>query len=160
MASPTIPVLYGSTVVNVAIDHAFRAFTRSLDGWWPREYHIGEAEMAEAILEQREGGRWYERGVDGREYDWGRVLVWEPPFRLVMTWQIDGRWQYDPNPGHASEIEVRFTATGPNQTSVQLEHRHIERLVEASALVDGIQRQGGGWSSLLQRFGVFAAAAG
>ena len=160
MASPTIPVLYGSTVVNVSIDRAFRVFTRSIDGWWPREYHIGQAAMSHAILEPRAGGRWYEKGVDGSECDWGRVLVWQPPYRLVVTWQIDGRWQYDPDPAHASEIEVLFTATGPNRTSVQLEHRHIERLVEADTLVNGIERQGGGWSSMLQRFGVFAAASG
>jgi uncharacterized protein YndB with AHSA1/START domain len=153
-------VLRGSTIVNAPVDQAFRAFTTSLDGWWPREYHIGRAEMAEAVLEPGEGGRWYERGIDGSECDWGRVLVWEPPHRLVVTWQINGRWQYDPDPAHASEIEVRFTPAGPDRTSVLLEHRHIERLVEAPALVDGIEQQGGGWSSLLQRFGVFAATAG
>ena len=160
MGSPTIPVLHGNVIVDAPIDQAFRAFTGSLDRWWPREYHIGQAEMAEAILEPREGGRWYEKGVDGSECDWGRVLVWEPPHRLVVTWQIDGRWQYDPDPAHASEIEVRFTTAGPDQTSVQLEHRHIERLGHADALVDGIERQGGGWGSLLQRFGAFAASAG
>jgi uncharacterized protein YndB with AHSA1/START domain len=160
VASPPVPVLHGSTIVNVPIDQAFGAFTRSLDGWWPRDYHIGRAEMAEAVLEPGEGGRWYERGVDGSECEWGRVLVWEPPHRLVVTWQINGRWQYDPDPAHASEIEVRFTAAGPDRTSILLEHRHIERLVEASALVDGIEQQGGGWTSLLQRFGAFAVTAG
>ena len=74
--------------------------------------------MATAILEPREGGRWYEQGVDGSECDWGRVLAWEPPHRLVVTWQINGHWQYDPDPAQASEIEVRFTADGPDQTIV------------------------------------------
>ena len=159
MASSPIPVLHGSALVNAPIDQTFRAFSASLDRWWPREYHIGQADMAEAILEQRAGGRWYEKGVDGSECDWGRVLVWEPPYRLVLTWQINGMWQYDPDPGHASEIDVRFSVAGPSQTRVELEHRHIERLVEAQALVDGIEQQGGGWNTLLERLAAFAPTA-
>jgi uncharacterized protein YndB with AHSA1/START domain len=115
--------------------------------------------MAETILEQRERGRWYERGVDGSECEWGHVVVWEPPHRLVVTWQINGMWQYDPDPARASEIEVRFVSSGPNETRVELEHRHIERLVLAEALVDGIERQGGGRSSVLERFGAVALSA-
>jgi uncharacterized protein YndB with AHSA1/START domain len=147
----TIPPLGGTVTVAVPVEKAFRVFTASLDAWWPAEYHIGQAEMAGAVLEPREGGRWYERGVDGSECDWGRVLAWEPPHRLVVTWQINGRWQFDPDPEHASEVEVRFTPTGPEQTTVELEHRLIERLVEAQALRDGITG-GGGWGSLLERF--------
>ena len=160
MATPAIPVLHGSAIVNASLDQAFRAFTVSFDRWWPREYHIGQVEMAEAILEQREGGRWYEKGVNGSECEWGHVVVWEPPHRLVVTWQINGMWQYDPDPARASEIEVRFVSSGPNETRVELEHRHIERLVLAEALVDGIERQGGGWSSVLERFGAVALSAG
>jgi uncharacterized protein YndB with AHSA1/START domain len=107
--------------------------------------------MAEAILEPREGGRWYERGIDGSECDWGRVLAWEPPHRLVVTWQVNGYWQYDPDPDHASEIEIRFTADGPKQTTVELEHRHLDRLVEGQALRDGISG-GGGWNAILEGF--------
>ena len=92
----TIPALNGRTTVGVPIEKAFRVFTNSFNTWWPREFHIGQTEMAEAILEPREGGRWYERGVDGTECDWGRVLAWEPPHRLLVTWQINGEWQFDP----------------------------------------------------------------
>src|SRR5713226_9297284 len=111
MSDPTtIPAINGATTVRVPIEKAFRVFTSSFNTWWPRECHIGYAEMAEAILEPRDGGRWYERGVDGSECDWGRVLAWEPPHRLLVTWQVNGSWQYDPDPLHASEIEARFTA--------------------------------------------------
>jgi len=79
------------------------------------------------------------------------VLAWEPPHRLVVTWQINGQWQYDSEPEHASEIEVRFTADGTDQTTVNLEHRHLERLVDGQALRDGITG-GGGWPSLLDLF--------
>lgn len=153
----TIPDVRGSVTVAVPVERAFQIFTDSFHTWWPAEYHIGKADLAEAILEPRAGGRWYERGTDGSECDWGRVLVWEPPQRLVVTWQINGQWQYDPDPDHASEIEVRFTADGPEQTTVELEHRLLDRLVDGQGIYDGI-RGGGGWSSILDRFAAAATA--
>jgi uncharacterized protein YndB with AHSA1/START domain len=147
----TVAPLQGKITVNVPVERAFRVFTESFGDWWPSDYHIGQVEMAEAIVEPREGGRWYERGVDGTECDWGRVLAWDPPHRLVVTWQINGHWQYDPDPAHASEIELRFTADSPDQTTVELEHRHLDRLVEGQALRDGITG-GGGWSTVLEAF--------
>jgi uncharacterized protein YndB with AHSA1/START domain len=158
MSNPApIPDLHGTVTAAVPIDHAFRVFTGSIGSWWPAAYHIGQAEMAEAVLEPWVGGRWYERGVDGSECDWGRVLTWEPPNRLVVTWQIDGQWRYDPDPAHASEIEVRFTADGPAQTVVELEHRLLDRLVGGQAVHDTIAIQGGGWSSVLDLFAKEAA---
>lgn len=152
MTTPApVPPLTGTITIGVPVERAFAVFTGSLGTWWPREYHIGRAEMAEAVLEPRPGGRWYERGVDGSECDWGTVLTWEPPRRLVVTWQINGQWQYDPDPGHASEIEVRFTADGPTQTTVALEHRLLERLVGGQAIGDAI-RGGGGWIAILELF--------
>lgn len=149
--APPVPPINGTVTVGTAIDKAFRVFTDSLNTWWPAQYHIGQADMAEAILESREGGRWYERGVDGSECDWGRVLAWEPPHRLLLTWQINGEWQYDPDPEHASEIEVRFSPDGPDQTTVELTHRHLDRLVGGQALRDGIMG-GGGWTAMLELF--------
>jgi uncharacterized protein YndB with AHSA1/START domain len=151
MTTSAIPPIEGKVTVNVPREQAFRVFTESFDAWWPHEYHIGEAKVAEVILEPREGGRLYERGVDGRECDWGRVMVWEPPERLVFTWQISGHWQFDPDPEHASEIEVRFTADGPEQTTVEVEHRHFERLVAGRSVHEAI-RWGGGWPALLDSF--------
>ncbi len=97
-STPTIPPLTGTITVDVPVERAFRTFTDAFGSWWPAEYHIGQADMATAILEPRQGGRWYEQGTDGSECDWGRVLAWEPPHRLVVTWQINGQWQYDPDP--------------------------------------------------------------
>jgi uncharacterized protein YndB with AHSA1/START domain len=107
--------------------------------------------MAEAIIEPRVNGRWYERGVDGTECDWGRVLAWEPPNRLVVTWQINGRWQYDPDPEHASEVEVRFVPDGNGQTRVELEHRHLDRLVDGQAMHAAVSGTGG-WGSVLSQY--------
>ena len=151
MSTATIPAIQGTVTVNAPIERAFRIFTESFTTWWPADYHIGQADMAEAIIEPREGGRWYERGVDGSECDWGHVLAWQPPHRLVVTWQINGQWQYDPDPEHASEIEVRFTPEGSDQTTVELEHRLIHRLVGGEAIRDSISG-GGGWSAVLAQF--------
>jgi uncharacterized protein YndB with AHSA1/START domain len=138
--APAIPAIRGSATVGVPVEQAFRVFTDSFGTWWPAEYHIGQADMAAAILEPRAGGRWYETGVDGSECDWGRVLVWEPPTRLVLTWQINGRWQFDPDPEHASEIEVRFRSDGSEQTIVDLEPRLIDRLSDGQPLAPPLAR--------------------
>ena len=157
-SAATVPAISGTISLDVPVERAFSVFTGSMATWWPRDYHIGQADMADAIMEPHEGGRWYERGVDGSECDWGRVLAWEPPRRLVVTWQINGQWQYDPDPAHASEIEVRFTADGPQRTTVELEHRLLDRLVGGQAIYDAI-RGGGGWSALLESFARAAAGA-
>jgi uncharacterized protein YndB with AHSA1/START domain len=152
MSAPsTIPPIGGTVTVGVPIEQAFGVFTTSFSNWWPHQYHIGQADVAEVILEPRAGGRWYERGVDGSECDWGRVLAWEPPDRLLFTWQINGEWQFDPDPEHASEIEVRFTADGPGQTTVEVEHRRFERLVGGQA-IHGAINGGGGWTALLDGY--------
>jgi uncharacterized protein YndB with AHSA1/START domain len=157
MNSPApVPPLTGTIIVGVPVERAFSVFTGSIDTWWPRMYHIGQSDMAQAVLEPKEGGRWYERGVDGTECDWGRVLAWDPPHRLVVTWQINGQWQFDPDPEHASEIEVRFTADGPGQTTVELEHRLLERLGDGEA-IRGAIGSGGGWSAILELFAKAAA---
>lgn len=157
-AAPPIPALRGAITVGASTDHAFGVFTRSFRTWWPYQFHIGPADMAEAVLEAGVDGRWYERGEDGSECDWGRVLVWEPPRRLVVTWQINGRWEYDPDPEHASEIEVRFTPDGPGRTTVELEHRHIDRVVGGQAVYDALIGCGN-WIVLLERFADKASAA-
>ncbi len=146
-----IPSIQRKITVNATVEHTFKVFTESFTTWWPPEYHIGQADYAQAVLEPHVGGRWYEKGVDGSECDWGKVLAWEPPHRVVVTWQINGEWAYDPDPAHASELEVRFDAEGPQQTVVNLEHRHIDRLVGGQAAYAAISAEGG-WSMMLERF--------
>ena len=80
-------------VVEAAAERAFRVFTDKFDRWWPRDHHIGKAELKEAVLEPRAGGRWYEIGVDGSQCDWGKVLAYEPPRRLLLAWQLNADWQ-------------------------------------------------------------------
>jgi uncharacterized protein YndB with AHSA1/START domain len=160
MTSP-IPPIEGRTTLAVSRDRAFTLFTGSFGAWRPREYHIGSAEVADVVLEPHEGGRWFEpheggrwfeRGVDGSECDWGRVLAWEPPERVLFTWQIGGDWQFDPEPSHASEIEVRFHADAPEQTTIEVEQRHFERLVGGESVHGAIEHGGGGWVALLAAY--------
>ena len=156
MAETTIAVRHALTVKAPA-ERAFRVFTERLGAWWPLEpYSIGESPAVDAALEPRVGGRWFERGEDGSECDWGHVLVWEPPHRVVLSWEISADWQ--PDPSAQSQVEVRFTPTDDG-TRVELEHRGIERhgtgwegMRDAVAAPDG-------WDLGLGRFAEAAARA-
>jgi uncharacterized protein YndB with AHSA1/START domain len=156
MTAPTSPVAVSKTITVAApIEHAFAVFTEGFDRWWPRSHHIGEAELARAVLEPREGGRWYEQGVDGSECDWGRVLAWDPPHRVVLAWQLTVDYAYDPD--FATEVEVRFAAEGENRTRVSLEHRDLERYGDKVDEVRATFESEGGWTGILESY---AAAAG
>lgn len=135
-------------LVEAPQERAFRVFTEKFDAWWPREHHIGTAEMKTAMLECKPGGRFYEQGVDGSECEWGKVLVWEPPRRLVLAWQINAEWKYDPS--IVCEVEVSFTAEGPKRTRVELEHRNLERLGAAAAATRGMLDSG--WGKIMPMF--------
>jgi uncharacterized protein YndB with AHSA1/START domain len=104
--------------------------------------------MADAVIEPKAGGRWYERGTDGVECDWGQVLAYEPPARVLLSWHLQGDWSYDPDPARASEVEVRFVAEAPDVTRVELEHRHIERHADPEQVRAGIDSPGG-WVGIL-----------
>jgi uncharacterized protein YndB with AHSA1/START domain len=135
--------------VDTSVERAFEVFTTRFDAWWPRSHHIGEPDMQEAIIEPRAGGRWYELGVDGSECEWGEVLAYDPPRRLVLTWHLGGDWKYHAD--QASEIEVTFSPHGA-RTLVTLEHRHLERHGDtAEALRDAVRSEGG-WPSLLRLY--------
>jgi uncharacterized protein YndB with AHSA1/START domain len=113
--------------VEALIERAFNLFTEGIGTWWPPEHHILEGELAEMVFEPHVGGHIYDRGVDGRECHWSRVLVWEPPTRVVFSWDINTSWQIETDPEKTSEVQVTFTAEGPDRTHVELEHRHLER---------------------------------
>ncbi|MBN8736817.1 MAG: SRPBCC family protein [Xanthomonadales bacterium] len=152
-----VPPVRHVIVVDAPREHAFEVFTRGLDSWWFRDHHIGKEPMREAVMEPREGGRVYERGIHGAECDWGRVLAWEPPSRLVVAWQIGGDWQFDPDPAHASEYEVRFIAETSTRTRVEFEHRHFDRHGEAGRKIrDSVEI---GWAKLLAAYADMAKAA-
>jgi uncharacterized protein YndB with AHSA1/START domain len=152
----------GAVTVPLSPERAFALFTDGYHSWWPHAHHLGPAELAETVLEPRTGGRYYERGVDGSECDWGTVLACDPPHRIVVSWQInanDDDWFLDPDPSHASEIEVTFTGLPDGQTRVELEHRNFERHGAGGAGIHAGVSASGGWASILESYAKVAAAA-
>jgi len=145
-------VVSRTITVAASQERAFQVFTGGIGAWWPKEYHIGEADMADFVLEPRAGGRWYEVGVDGTECETGRVTAYEPPDRVVLAWHLDSSYRFDPDPAHASEVEVRFIAEGAGQTRVELEHRNFERHGEGAAAIHGSVDSPGGWDFCLAAY--------
>jgi len=146
-------VVRKSVVVDVAISRAFEVFTARFDLWWPRGHHIGKSEPFTAILEPREGGRWYERGTDGSECDWGRVLVYSPPIRVSLSWHLNPDFAYDPDPARASRIDVTFHDEG-GRTRVELVHSQLDRHgSDWKRLREGVE---GGWGGILAQLAVYA----
>ena len=150
-AAPDAPVRK-SVIVKTDAARAFRVFTEELDSWWPRSHHIGKAPMKKAILEARAGGRCYSEQTDGTECDWGTVLVWEPPRRLVIAWQITHAWGYEPDLAKSSEVEVRFTPESDGTTRVDLEHRYFHRHGAGGEAMRTAVDSPGGWIGLLRLY--------
>jgi len=135
--------------VNATPDRAFEIFTAGMIRWWSKNYTINKSPIKEIMIEPREGGRWFERGEDGSECQWGKELEWYPPNRLVLAWQIASNWQFDPK--IITELELRFASDGAG-TLVELEHRNLDRLgAEAPALRETFDSPHG-WMGLLESF--------
>ena len=139
-------------VVEVPIERAFRVFTEDFDRIKPREHNLMEVEIAETVLERHAGGRVYDRGVDGAECQWARVLAFEPPDRLLLSWDISPQWQLEPDPEKTSEVEIRFIAESPERTRVELEHRNLDRQGPGWEGLREALGGGSGWPLSLQRF--------
>src|SRR5580658_1199147 len=133
-----------SVVVDTPIEKAFRVFTEDFCRFKPPEHNLLGVEIAETVFEPRVGGYLYDRGVDGSECRWARVLAYEPPRRLVISWDISPRWQLEPDPEKTSEVEVSFVSEEENRTRVRLEHRNLDRHGDAwQTLRDGIAGDAG-----------------
>ena len=141
-----------SIVVDAPIERAFSVFTDGIGSWWPTEHHILQAELAEMVFEPRVGGHVYDRGVDGSECRWARVLAFDPPTRFVISWDINLQWQLETDPARTSEIEVRFTADGADRTRVELEHRNLDRHGDGWEQMRSAVGAPEGWDLGLQRF--------
>ncbi len=150
MTVMTIDPVRKTVTVQASVEKAFRVFTEEYDTWWPRTHHIGKSPMKKAIIEGRSGGRCYTEQADGTECDWGTVLVWEPPRRFVMAWQITPEWGYEPDLSKSSEVEVSFTPEPGGATRVDLVHRNFERHGLGGSKMRTSVDSPGGWSDLLQ----------
>ena len=141
--------------VRASRETAFRVFTEGFDRWWPRSHHIG-GEVVRFVLEPRAGGRWYEQGEDGKDCPWGEVVAFEPPTRLLLTWRLNAKWEYDP--AAHSEVEVLFTALDESTTRVDFEHRGIEGLGEGADQIRTSIDSPEGWGAILAEFARVAEA--
>ena len=145
--------------MQAPIDRAFAAFTEDCDQWWPRPYRLGKADRLDLQIEPHVGGRWYERSADGRECDWGRVLVWDAPSHVALSWQIAPGFSPEPDERRASRIDVRFVSQGPHRTVVSLVHSAFERHgMDWKSMRDGVSGDAG-WPGLLQAYAALASAA-
>jgi uncharacterized protein YndB with AHSA1/START domain len=141
-----------SIVVDAPIERAFSVFTEGISTWWPPEHHILKAELADTVFEPRQGGHVYDRGVDGSECRWARVLVYKPPTRIVISWDIGLKWELESDPQRTSEVEVRFVPDGPSRTRVELEHRNLDRHGEGWTQMRDAVGSPDGWEIGLRRF--------
>jgi len=139
-----------SITVRAGAERAFRVFTEGIDTWWPRGHHIGKVPARRFVMEGRAGGRCYTEQTDGTECDWGRVLVWEPPRRFVMAWQITADWQYEPDLARSSEVEISFTPQSDGTTLIDLEHRYFERHGAGAAAMRSFMEAPNAWAGLLE----------
>jgi len=140
MTGAETTVVRRQVVVNAPQAKAFAAFTERLGEFKPPEHNLLAAPIAETVFEPRAGGHIYDRAEDGSQCRWARVLAYEPPDRVVFSWDISPQWQIEPDPDRTSEVEVRFVPESPDRTRVELEHRHLDR-------------HGPGWQSVAEGVG-------
>jgi uncharacterized protein YndB with AHSA1/START domain len=141
-----------SIVVEAPIERAFLVFTEDFGSFKPPEHNMLGVEIAETVFEPRVGGSVYDRGVDGSECRWARVLAYEPPSRVLLSWDISPHWQIETNLEKTSEVEVRFIAETPQRTRVELEHRDLQRHGDGWEGVREGVRGNEGWPLYLERF--------
>jgi len=147
-----------SVLVEAPIDRAFKVFTEDIGTWWSPDHHILEGDLAGMVFEPRVGGHIYDRATDGRECRWARVLAYEPPQRVVFSWDINNQWQIETDHDKSSEIEVTFRPEGPDRTRVELEHRHLDRHGEDWESHRDAVGSPDGWQVGLDAFAKAAAA--
>ena len=159
VAPTTVQPVRKSVLVRAPRAIAFEVFTANIAAWWPMaSHHIGVAECADVSIEPRVGGRWFERGSDGSECDWGQVLAWEPPARVVLAWQLNAKFDHDPT--FHSEVEVRFTALDAERTQVDLEHRGLDVFGADAAAMHDTFSSPNGWGGMLEHYAEVASARG
>ncbi len=135
--------------VECGLEQAFAVFADRMGSWWPATHHIGSTPFRDIVIEHRTGGRWYEINERDEQCQWGNVLAWEPPHRVVVSWHLGPDWNYDPDLARASEVEVAFFPETAESTRVELTHRCLDRHgVNYGKLRDGVDGPGG-WATVL-----------
>lgn len=152
MTETATAVVHQRVVVEAPIERAFTVFTERFGDFKPPEHNLLHSPIAETVFDPRVGGHIYDRAVDGTECHWARVLAYEPPDRVVFSWDIGPQWELEANPDNTSEVEVRFVAETSERTRVELEHRNIDRHGPGwQAVRDGVADDQG-WPLYLARY--------
>lgn len=152
MTQAAAAVVLRQLVVEAPVELAFAVFTERFGDFKPPEHNLLGVAIAETVFEPRIGGHIVDRGVDGSECRWARVAVYEPPDRVVFSWDIGPQWQLETEPENTSEVEVRFVAEAPQRTRVELEHRNIDRHGPGwRAVSEGVGGDAG-WPLYLSRY--------
>lgn len=146
-----------TVTVEAPRERAFEVFVGRIDEWWPRPYRLGEGERVALWIEPRVGGVWRERTSDGAECNWGRVLAWEPPSRLVLSWEIPVDFSPNPDPDRASRVEVEFAESGTSQTTVRLVHSEFQKHGEGWESVRAMVTEEAGWPGILKTYAALAS---
>jgi uncharacterized protein YndB with AHSA1/START domain len=158
MTQAPAEVVRRQLVVEAPIERAFAVFTERFGDFKPPEHNLLSVPIAETVFEPKVGGHIIDRGVDGSECHWARVLAYEPPDRVVFSWDISPQWRLETDPENTSEVEVRFVAETPQRTRVELEHRHLDRHGPGwEAVRDGVGHEEG-WPLYLDRFAAVVTA--
>jgi uncharacterized protein YndB with AHSA1/START domain len=156
-SAATGSAVHKSLRVQAPIARAFSVFVEQMETWWPATHHIAKTPFESIFVEPRAGGRWYERDANGQQCEWGTVLAWDPPHRVAFSWHLgpghdQADWQFNPDLSKASEVEIRFTAEGPQTTLVELEHRNLERHGEGYEQLRAVFDGPGAWSGILAQY--------
>jgi len=150
----TIAPIVRTVTVKATPARAFDLFVSNMERWWPLSHHIGKTPFAAVVMEPTVGGRWFERDASGAECQWGTVMAWEPPSRILLAWQLNNQFEFDP--AFLTEVELSFAPADGGGAKVTLEHRNLERFgVNAEKLAGEL---GGGWPTILADFVGYADA--
>ncbi|MEV4351840.1 SRPBCC family protein [Actinoplanes sp. NPDC049596] len=152
MTETSAPTVLRQVVVKAGVERAFEVFTARFGDFKPREHNLMSSPIVETVFEPRVGGNIYDRAEDGSECRWARILAFEPPNRVVFSWDIGPQWTLENDVANASEVEVRFIAEGPGQTRVELEHRNIDRHGPGWESISSALRNDQGWPLYLERY--------
>lgn len=139
-------------VVSAPIERAFRVFIEQFDHIKPRDHNLLRVPIAKTVFEPRVGGHVFDRGVDGSECHWARVLAYEAPHHVVISWDINARWEVETDPDRTSEVEIRFISESPDRTRVEVEHRKLEAHGEGWEAVRAGVASDAGWTQYLQNY--------
>jgi len=152
MTQAAATVVRRQLVVPASVEQAFAVFTERFGDFKPREHNLLRVPIAETVFEPKVGGHIYDKGTDGSECRWARILAYDPPNRVLFSWDISPQWTVETDPENTSEVEVTFTAEAPGRTRVELEHRHLDRHgPDWRAVSDGVGHDQG-WPLYLQRY--------